>query len=600
LPPDVVVIVGAPLLNGGVDTISGITFTEADLRSAAGERSFRRAQDYVHAVQALETAGDRVTAAVLGSDEYQVLLTLGHAGAIRGECDCPHGREGFFCKHCVAVGLTVLDLAATGPDQRAAGTLQPGQRARAARAARTGRAAGGLTEWLSFRDRADLLQLVREHLIEDDEWRSRLELRAASAAGDLTGICTRIADLLEAGDVSPYGYIEEGESWRYARRIREAAAIVDELVESGPASDAAAVAQYALITVAQACRNASDSFGAISDAADELVASHHAACLAAAPDPAELADFIAGRALSHGEVPHLAFGYYADALGPAGLSRLRERLTAAWQANPAGLSEQQALEHVLMLVGDLDALVEMLAAGSAQQQGNYLRIAEQLDRAGRAGEALIWAERGLQEAGRPNSQLADWVVQRYWSLGRAAAAVTVRRDEFTAVRSLAAFQQLRAAAERAGCWPATRQWAMDLLRADAVAGSAASRRPSSLPAAGPVLIDVLIAEGDLAGAWESARGIASDAQWLRLADLVAPARPAEALPVYLRLIEPLRTLAGGPVYERMANLLVSARDCHRRLGTEPAFTVYLRALRQDQKRKRKLISILDARQLTGE
>ncbi|MFJ8159358.1 hypothetical protein ACIRBY_00340 [Streptomyces sp. NPDC096136] len=43
----------------------------------------------------------------------------------------------------------------------------------------------------------------------------------------------------------------------------------------------------------------------------------------------------------------------------------------------------------------------------------------------------------------------------------------------------------------------------------------------------------------------------------------------------------------------MAELLLSARACHRALGTEAAFTAYLTALRADRKRKRKLMATLD-------
>jgi uncharacterized Zn finger protein len=67
--------------------------------------------------------------------------------------------------------------------------------------------------------------------------------------------------------------------------------------------------------------------------------------------------------------------------------------------------------------------------------------------------------------------------------------------------------------------------------------------------------------------------------------------------VYLRLIGTLRRQAGGGVYERIAQLLISARECHGRLGTEAAFAAYLRALRDDQKRKRRLLRVLDAYQL---
>ncbi|WP_406179661.1 hypothetical protein [Streptomyces sp. NBC_01006] len=43
----------------------------------------------------------------------------------------------------------------------------------------------------------------------------------------------------------------------------------------------------------------------------------------------------------------------------------------------------------------------------------------------------------------------------------------------------------------------------------------------------------------------------------------------------------------------MAELLLSARACHRTLGTESEFATYLAALRADRKRKRKLMATLD-------
>src|SRR5215471_96217 len=109
------VLAGGSVFNGGVATSSEITFTEADVRAAAGERSFQRGQAYLDSIEAIATWGNRVAASVRGTDEYQVVLTLsepgsprGRAGGVRGECDCPQGKEGFFCKHCVAVALTIL------------------------------------------------------------------------------------------------------------------------------------------------------------------------------------------------------------------------------------------------------------------------------------------------------------------------------------------------------------------------------------------------------------------------------------------------------------------------------------------------------------
>ena len=50
-------------------------------------------------------------------------------------------------------------------------------------------------------------------------------------------------------------------------------------------------------------------------------------------------------------------------------------------------------------------------------------------------------------------------------------------------------------------------------------------------------------------------GVASDRQWLTLADLISGDRPADALPVYLRAIEPLGSQTGDSVYQQVAALL---------------------------------------------
>jgi uncharacterized Zn finger protein len=277
------------------------------------------------------------------------------------------------------------------------------------------------------------------------------------------------------------------------------------------------------------------------------------------------------------------------------VARLRERVTTAWMANRSGWPERLAMERVLTEAGDVDALVDVLSAYLDDRGLTHLRITTLLDEAGRRDEALEWAERGLREPVEPDSRLADFVVERYCAAGRVDDALSVRCDRFRASPSVAGYQSLREISEQAGVWEATRQWALDVLRADA----ATAREPTGWPpwVRGPVLIDVLIADGDVDAAWESADRIASDAQWLRLADLVAEARPADALAVYRRQIDKLRSQTGEQIYERMASLLAAARECHRRLGTGQEFAAYLWALRADQRRKRALIRILDAHEL---
>ena len=59
-----------------------------------------------------------------------------------------------------------------------------------------------------------------------------------------------------------------------------------------------------------------------------------------------------------------------------------------------------------------------------------------------------------------------------------------------------------------------------------------------------------------------------------------------------RAIDQLRTMTGNDVYQRLAGLLLKARDCHVALGTSQDFRRYLVAFRTDQRRKRALMRIL--------
>src|SRR5262249_14219113 len=120
--------------------------TEADLRAAAGERSFERGSEYLDAVDDLAVLGSKITASVRGTDEYIVVLNVGGHVPVSGACDCPYGKEGFFCKHCVAVGLAYLRSRSTARRKARPATSDASapQSAAAARAR-----SRGLKSWLN-------------------------------------------------------------------------------------------------------------------------------------------------------------------------------------------------------------------------------------------------------------------------------------------------------------------------------------------------------------------------------------------------------------------------------------------------------------------
>ncbi|MFF6809071.1 SWIM zinc finger domain-containing protein [Streptomyces sp. NPDC012403] len=550
--------------------------TEANLKALAGGRSFERALGYLDAVSGIEVGDGWVTASVHGAERYEAELTLDGPGGLSGACDCPYGLEGNFCKHLVALGLTVLARPESLPRQRKAARER----------------AQDLDGWLSALSKDELLALLREQIDEDRQVRRRLELRAASARGDLTAVRSRIRDLLDIGPFAQYGYVEYADARAYADQARQAVSAIGALTGSGRAADAITLAREAMRLLAEAVGSVDDSDGRLGEIGAGLAGAHLDACRAARPDPEELARWLVGHVLGDTDdgLTDIDPLDYDDVLGEEGMAVLRKLAVEAWRRNRRGWAEKYLMERLAKAGGNVDAVIAVHAADLAPNGHTHLVIARELEAARRFDEALDWAERGVRDArdlSAVDTALVDHLCERYARAGRIADAVAVRRDHFGARRSLLAYQQLRAAARAADSWPAEREGALALLRADA-------ERPRRSWYDGPVLVDALLDDKDVDAAWQAAAQTgAHDRQWLTLADQARATRPADALGVYLRLAEPLTKETGNRVYEQLVGLLLSIRDCHRHLGTEDEFAAYVTALRIAQKRKRNLMRLLD-------
>ena len=544
-----------------------LPFTEVHLQAAAGSRSYDRGLDYLSQVEDLDFDGREITATVYGSDAYEVCLTIdtGRSGNIVliGDCSCPFGEEGNFCKHCVATGLAALRLAATRQ-----AIPRPEQEHEL------------LTSWLAALSKEELVAEILELLDGNRDLQHRLELRLAARRADVHQVRIAVENLVERA-----GFIEHAEARNYARDVGRAAEAIDALIDGGGAEDAIYLARDAFDWVTDAYASADDSSGSIGDAAHELLAVHLRACQAAPPDPTDLGEYLADLIIadSYGLAPHPQD--YADLLGDAGATAIRQHVAAVYEARPEQWNVRNLMESLLKAEGDIDALVAFYSAHLDDRGRQYLTIARVLDGAGRPDDALDWAERGVGKAVRPDGGLIDYVAARYMAAGRQGDVVELRRSIFQAERSLGSYQALRQAATESGSWQAERPKALDELRQDAEIRPAFSWN-------GPVLIDALLDDGDLDAAWTAANSGATQDQWIRLADSSIATRPADALAVYLKAISPLTEQTGDKVYHQMARLLLSARACHEALGTADKFRQYLTVLRMSQKRKRNLMTIL--------
>nr|BBJ47967.1 hypothetical protein SAVMC3_05960 [Streptomyces avermitilis] len=294
-------------------------FGEDELRALAGTRSFERGSGYVDAVRGLEVGDGSVTAVVHGTDIYEVELALGAGAGVSGRCDCPYGQEGNFCKHCVAVGLTVLRQAEAIPRQRADARTR----------------ASGLEAWLTALSRDELLALVREQVADDRELRRRLELRAAAARSDFGTVRERVLALIDPRPFARYGYVTYADAAGYARQVAETADALCALTTSGQAARAVGLAEDAIRALGEAYEEIDDSDGVVGQAIAAVAGAHLEACGVARPDPERLAEWLVGHVLGEwNDATDLDPLDYADVLGQAGLARLRQLAAEARRRSP--------------------------------------------------------------------------------------------------------------------------------------------------------------------------------------------------------------------------------------------------------------------------
>src|SRR5580704_11986582 len=218
-----------------------LTFTKDDLKGAAGARSFERGLDYLRDVEDLDVASTQITACVYGSSKYRVRLAFGDE-VLSGSCTCPYSQEGFFCKHCVAVGLAVLELGEDLPVLIEA--------TRAERQA--------LESWLESLSKKELLAELLGLLGEEPDLRRRFELRAASVNLDAVTVRHAVQELIL---LPRRGYVEYSDAYAYANDVHRAAAAIDDLTEAGGAADAIGIAREAVALLTEAFEHVDDSSG---------------------------------------------------------------------------------------------------------------------------------------------------------------------------------------------------------------------------------------------------------------------------------------------------------------------------------------------------
>ncbi|MGH8935320.1 MAG: SWIM zinc finger family protein [Acidimicrobiia bacterium] len=567
------------------------TFNRSTLRRLAGLRSFERGAQYALTgrVRKMKDADDEVTATVAGTRPYRVRLWVEEGGPAFS-CTCPMGDEGAFCKHCVALGLTLLERGDTSllssPAEPATADLRP---------------------YLEAQDKEALVELVLAQAQEDELLRGRLLLEATKTAGtqvDLDGYRQAIDRVIMVDD-----YVDYRSMYDYAQGVEEVVESLEELLASRHAAEVIALTEHAMEAVEDALGRVDDSDGYLGSICDRLVKLHHAACLEARPDTPALAERLFGWGLNSEWETFLTAGAdYADVLGEEGLEAYRHTAEAVWSEVPSrGPGDERdrsghrfrisyIMETLARLADDPDQLVD-IKARELSSAYRYLEIAEILRQAGRDEEALSWAERGREAfPERTDTRLREFLAEAHQRRGRYNEALALIWEAFSESPTLTAYQRLDHHATRANRWSTWRERALGLLRERAAEARASQKPPPrwELPSDHSTLVQVFLWEGDIEAAWaEAVEGDCSERLWMELAGLREDDHPAEVLPVYQTQVERTVHQKNNRAYAEAVRLLERIEGLMSRLGRDEEFGEYVAGVRAAHKPKRNFMKLLD-------
>jgi uncharacterized Zn finger protein len=576
--------------------VLGNLITRSTLDDLAGAAAFGRGEEYFSAgaVGRLRATDDKVSAKVEGTETYQVEL-WDEDGELAYDCTCPRAADGYFCKHCVAVGLAWLA-------DHTADEKPKSKRGRAKRRDPW----RDIKEYLSSQPPESLIELLLDVAQHDDRLFQSLLLTAerTTGGGNVVKAFRRAID--DATHIR--GFIDWREVGTFAGNIDQVADSLAELLVPDTAAMLVDLAEYAIERIEGALEQVDDSNGEIGGIVYRLGEMHQKACVMAKPDPVALSErlFRFETTLPFGLCSFDA-ATYRHTLGKKGLQRYRELAETEWRkikprTDSDGYDSHRAtitriMERLAEASGDIDELVAIKSKDLSSSY-QYLGIAEILAKAGRIDEALEWAERGLKAfPSRPDDRLRDFLATAYLKRKRNDEALQLTWVQFEERASLESFKKLHDVASKLGIWPEQRKraltWLADVIASEAVSTSRWKPKPSAPNYS--LRVSIALWEKDFDGAWSAAhQGICDRNLLITLAGKLESARPNDAISLYRRVVPPIVEQTNNSAYEeavklvRKVGVLMNAQKQSRQFGD------YLAELRVQFKPKRNFIKLLDA------
>jgi uncharacterized Zn finger protein len=551
-----------------------VPLSETTLLQAAGDLVYARGEDYVRYVAGLRTTEFKAYASIQAKRVYTVELDW--SGPLPdGVCTCPHHAEGNFCKHLVAVGLVAIDSGRVAVDDADSST-----------------ALETVVQSMNVDELRDLVITVAQR---DDGLRRMLEIRATTATGDDAQAKAELEAYVR-NTLTFRGFVDYRRSFEVAAAASDMLDELEDHVNSGAAEVARPALLRAVTRLRKIIEQVDDSSGSIGDQCQRAADLYARACRLGEPDPAKLATWLVKFRADSPGWPNLVLADFVDAFDDKALGTYR-RAVAALDRKLADRDHLHRFEADTMLLeladhdGDLDRAIHLLSQGDHPQYG---AIVDRLRAAGRTEDAVTWIDRAVAE-GRISSHgggneywlSPDDVARTYLGLGRIDDAIGVLRADFIRQPTVQNYRVLLDFAAGINRADTERAWALDH----------AEQLASDRFAAGAVLVQLFMSDGDIDAAWQAADRYGSGWAWKELAVRGADARPVAAADLYRPQLEKDLQYPNSKLYPDIAAALATMAELYERGGRSADFASFIAQIRQDYRKRPALMKALDANQL---
>ncbi|AAM03907.1 TPA: SWIM zinc finger domain-containing protein [Methanosarcina acetivorans] len=613
----------------------------SDLNKWADSRTTSRGKDHQQTgkVEKIRrTPEGKLLAMVRGRKEYFAEVTLEN-GVLNSICTCPVAHD---CKHGVAVVLEYLELLKQGKEvpvlsegdtfllrarrmQEGAETfesLKPGKSSRMP-----------LREWLEGLNKGELVDILMEFSEKSPVFgnylRDRQDLAMENIGGILGSIYSEL-DLLwgDAQEYEPWDY----ESTRHdfsnvqARmEILHDAEHYDELISIGKEI----MDRYEYIveydSEGEIGMEISDCMSIVFKALSASFRPVHERMLEALEfELKDEFDIIGEHKFWGEELPPEEWKSFAEILK----NRLHE-IEEGYFPDYSKSDRDHVVDRLVQALQNAGLFEEAihLCEREAEEKGSYVRLVGMLLESGQKEKAKEWIYRGIRETRkkpRITTQLRQTLLEIKEKEGDLFFVASLQTENFFRDPNLSSYLDMWIAAEKAGIWQEVREKAHRYLENGEIPSIRLKNRaeiliiPGTLPATGlldpddfreikPPVLDLLIKIAieekapdevvrwyrELKKGGETAKRYAYHIDENKISNAVHEKYPDIATEIWKKLAEELISKTNVNTYGEAAVHLRKIKETMEAGGQKREWEIYLRGIREENKRKKRLIEILD-------